>query len=191
MPSFSISCNNTLYTSNTAKECRLPSLVPDCTIFPEFVIPSHPIPSFNGPSHTPQFPSDLRSHSSSLYPSETIELTYIPTYSFYIHTVQPMADPRTGAARKSSSASSSAAEFAQSPQQQQGNSKVPIPRLRPSATRDDGSGGSTGASGGDRHRVPHACEPCRQRKTKVRAEKPYFIPSPQRTISLFSFKIKT
>ncbi|RPB09768.1 hypothetical protein P167DRAFT_538282 [Morchella conica CCBAS932] len=82
-----------------------------------------------------------------------------------------MADPRTGAARKSSSASSSAAEFAQSPQQQ-GNSKVPIPRLRPSATRDDGSGGSTGASGGDRHRVPHACEPCRQRKTKCSGERP-------------------
>lgn len=77
----SISCNNTPYTSSTSKECRLPSLIPDCTIFPEFVIPSHPIPSFNGPSHTPQFLSDLRSHSLSLYPSETIELTYIPTHS--------------------------------------------------------------------------------------------------------------
>lgn len=85
-----------------------------------------------------------------------------------------MVDPRAGssasAARKSSSASSSA-EFTQSPQQPL---KVPIPRLRrPSATGDDGSGGSAGGSGGDKHRVSHACEPCRQRKTKVCADNPF------------------
>ncbi|KAL7268301.1 hypothetical protein RUND412_009080 [Rhizina undulata] len=56
------------------------------------------------------------------------------------------------------------------PQQQPGQAllsqglKVAIPRLRrPSGTGDDG----TGSVSGDKHRVSHACEPCRQRKTKA------------------------
>lgn len=44
--------------------------------------------------------------------------------------------------------------------------KLPISRLlQPSG--DDGSG-SPARNIGDKHRVSHACEPCRSRKTKVR-----------------------
>jgi hypothetical protein len=47
--------------------------------------------------------------------------------------------------------------------------KVPIPRLRrASKPRNEVPGGSSGGSLADsKHRVSHACEPCRQRKTKV------------------------
>lgn len=49
--------------------------------------------------------------------------------------------------------------------------KVPIPRLPP---KHEGSvrlgfGKETGAGKDTKNRVSHACEPCRQRKTKVRA----------------------
>lgn len=48
-------------------------------------------------------------------------------------------------------------------------SKVAIPRLR----RDSDVGsGVTSLKGGDKHRVSHACEPCRHRKTKCSGERP-------------------
>ena len=43
--------------------------------------------------------------------------------------------------------------------------KVPIPRLKQSSKSGEES---AGLSAGDKQRVSHACEPCRQRKTKVR-----------------------
>lgn len=78
--------------------------------------------------------------------------------------------PSTGAARGMSSSSSelTVKAFPQRP-------RVAIPRLPLSG--DDGSGSPAG--GGDKHRVSHACEPCRQRKTKVRAKtlpRPEFFP---------------
>lgn len=42
-----------------------------------------------------------------------------------------------------------------------------IPRLHRASGGDDDSVGSD-----SKHRVSHACEPCRQRKTKVRARPP-------------------
>lgn len=56
----------------------------------------------------------------------------------------------------------------QSPPQRAG--KVPIPRLR----RDiDGPSGTTASQSSDsKHRVSHACESCRQRKTKCSGERP-------------------
>lgn len=80
---------------------------------------------------------------------------------------QPMMEshigPSMGAVRGSSSASSSAELIVQSSPQRP---RVAIPRL-PQLSGDDGSGSPAGC--GDKHRVSHACEPCRQRKTKVRA----------------------
>lgn len=45
--------------------------------------------------------------------------------------------------------------------------KVAIPRLKRSLESEDG-----GAAPGGRHRVTHACEPCRHRKTKCSGERP-------------------
>ena len=48
-------------------------------------------------------------------------------------------------------------------------SKIAIPRLR----RDSDIGSGVGSSkGGEKHRVSHACEPCRHRKTKCSGERP-------------------
>ena len=51
---------------------------------------------------------------------------------------------------------------------QQRTPKIAIPRLR------RGSEGASAASSaiGDKHRVNHACEPCRHRKTKCSGERP-------------------
>lgn len=47
--------------------------------------------------------------------------------------------------------------------------KMAIPRLR----RDSDNMSATGSSTmGDKHRVSHACEPCRHRKTKCSGERP-------------------
>jgi Fungal Zn(2)-Cys(6) binuclear cluster domain len=46
--------------------------------------------------------------------------------------------------------------------------KVAIPRLLQKGESPTGSG----AKSGSRHRVMHACEPCRSRKTKCSGEKP-------------------
>ena len=46
--------------------------------------------------------------------------------------------------------------------------KVAIPRLK----RSEGSVGDVGSRTGGRHRVTHACEPCRHRKTKCSGERP-------------------
>ena len=47
--------------------------------------------------------------------------------------------------------------------------KVAIPRLR----RESDSNSATGPSrSGDKHRISHACEPCRNRKTKCSGERP-------------------
>ena len=48
--------------------------------------------------------------------------------------------------------------------------KIAIPRLKNTAETTSNSGRSTG-----RHRVNHACEPCRQRKTKCSGERPVCI----------------
>ena len=48
--------------------------------------------------------------------------------------------------------------------------KVAIPRLR--RDTDDPSGPQSSASPDNKHRVRHACEPCRQRKTKCSGERP-------------------
>jgi len=45
--------------------------------------------------------------------------------------------------------------------------KVPIPRLR-----RESDANSANASGGDKNRVPHACEPCRHKKTKCSGDRP-------------------
>ena len=47
--------------------------------------------------------------------------------------------------------------------------KVAIPRLR----RESDANSTTGPSrSGDKHRISHACEPCRNRKTKCSGERP-------------------
>ncbi|KAA8910030.1 hypothetical protein FN846DRAFT_940314, partial [Sphaerosporella brunnea] len=54
-------------------------------------------------------------------------------------------------------------------------SKVAIPRLQSASnkSRDDGYADlSIGSPVDGKHRVSHACEPCRQRKTKCSGERP-------------------
>lgn len=54
-------------------------------------------------------------------------------------------------------------------EQQRQGAKMAIPRLR----RDSDNMSATGSSVvGDKHRVSHACEPCRHRKTKCSGERP-------------------
>ena len=53
--------------------------------------------------------------------------------------------------------------------QSQNPSKVAIPRLRRNSEDRSSSKGSAVA---DKNRVSHACEPCRQRKTKCSGERP-------------------
>ena len=54
-------------------------------------------------------------------------------------------------------------------EEQRQGSKVAIPRLR----RDsDGTSVAGSSTLGDKHRVSHACEPCRHRKTKCSGERP-------------------
>lgn len=54
-------------------------------------------------------------------------------------------------------------------EQQRQGAKMAIPRLR----RDSDNVSATGSSTvGDKHRVSHACEPCRHRKTKCSGERP-------------------
>lgn len=48
------------------------------------------------------------------------------------------------------------------------NAKIAIPRLR----RDSDVTSAVSSKGGDKHRVSHACEPCRHRKTKCSGERP-------------------
>lgn len=48
--------------------------------------------------------------------------------------------------------------------------KVPIPRMRSEAEAGSVAAGSR--EGGDKHRISHACEPCRSRKTKCSGERP-------------------
>ncbi|KAL9600563.1 MAG: hypothetical protein Q9219_003109 [cf. Caloplaca sp. 3 TL-2023] len=56
------------------------------------------------------------------------------------------------------------------PTSSNGGAKVPIPRLRRAT---DGSSRSKPSTSFDsKHRVTHACEPCRQRKTKCSGERP-------------------
>lgn len=55
------------------------------------------------------------------------------------------------------------------PSPQPRGAKIAIPRLR----RYSGNATTAVASfSGDKHRVSHACEPCRQRKTKCSGERP-------------------
>ena len=54
-------------------------------------------------------------------------------------------------------------------EEQRQGSKVAIPRLRPDSDSISAAGSSTL---GDKHRVSHACEPCRHRKTKCSGERP-------------------
>ena len=51
--------------------------------------------------------------------------------------------------------------------QQQRSAKIAIPRL----PREEGTS-ITGSPVGEKHRVTHACEPCRHRKTKCSGERP-------------------
>lgn len=53
--------------------------------------------------------------------------------------------------------------------QSQNPAKVAIPRLRRNSEDQSLSKGSVSA---DKNRVSHACEPCRQRKTKCSGERP-------------------
>lgn len=53
--------------------------------------------------------------------------------------------------------------------QSQNPPKVAIPRLRRNSENQSHSKGSPAA---DKNRVAHACEPCRQRKTKCSGERP-------------------
>ncbi len=53
--------------------------------------------------------------------------------------------------------------------QSQNPSKVAIPRLRPNSEDQSLYKGSAAT---DKNRVAHACEPCRQRKTKCSGERP-------------------
>ena len=59
--------------------------------------------------------------------------------------------------------------FHQDSTQSQNTSKVAIPRLN--RNRDEQSP-SLGPVAADKNRVTHACEPCRQRKTKCSGERP-------------------
>ena len=53
--------------------------------------------------------------------------------------------------------------------QSQNPHKVAIPRLR---RKSEDQSLSKGTPAGDKNRVAHACEPCRQRKTKCSGERP-------------------
>ena len=57
----------------------------------------------------------------------------------------------------------------QGSKQSQNPTKVAIPRLRPNSEDQSVSKGSAAM---DKNRVAHACEPCRQRKTKCSGERP-------------------
>ncbi len=57
----------------------------------------------------------------------------------------------------------------QSSAQSQNPPKVAIPRLR---RNSDDQSTSKGSPAADKNRVAHACEPCRQRKTKCSGERP-------------------
>lgn len=52
---------------------------------------------------------------------------------------------------------------------QQHVAKIAIPRLRRGS---DGASAVGSSTVGDKHRVSHACEPCRHRKTKCSGERP-------------------
>ena len=53
-------------------------------------------------------------------------------------------------------------------EQQRQGAKMAIPRLR----RDSDGVSAAGSSVADKHRVSHACEPCRHRKTKCSGDQP-------------------
>ncbi|KIW73231.1 hypothetical protein PV04_01365 [Phialophora macrospora] len=99
-------------------------------------------------THTPT--PDLSHRQSS---SSTSQTAYSPAQTPIFRVPQsPLAAPRSGGG----------GETSQKP------AKVAIPRLKRSI---DASSEDAARSGG-RHRVNHACEPCRHRKTKCSGERP-------------------
>lgn len=107
-------------------------------------------------THIDRVAQDSNSQTPTAPSVESPHLTQHPLHSFPIpsHSNQP------GKFRVPESPRSAAGEHAAK------SAKVAIPRLR-----RDSEGYSSTKSGG-RHRVTHACEPCRQRKTKCSGDRP-------------------
>lgn len=102
--------------------------------------------------------SDLPSDTpSSARPSATPRTPFTPSAPSpaqpYFRTPGPPVSPATGPMSGSEPSSKAA--------------KVAIPRLKRSLEGVDGN-----TKSGGRHRVTHACEPCRNRKTKCSGERP-------------------
>ncbi|KIW44940.1 uncharacterized protein PV06_03374 [Exophiala oligosperma] len=95
----------------------------------------------------------------------------IPTRS--IESANPPAPPSSTSQTPSTTAQAGSFRVPQSPRSAAGESstnagKVAIPRLK----RSIDAVGEEGNRQGGRHRVNHACEPCRHRKTKCSGERP-------------------
>ncbi|KIW15354.1 hypothetical protein PV08_05400 [Exophiala spinifera] len=106
-------------------------------------------------------PDRPRSSSRSQIPARSIESTNTP------------APPSTTAQIPGTTVQTSSFRVPQSPKSAIGESstnsgKVAIPRLK----RSIDAVGDEGNRSGGRHRVNHACEPCRHRKTKCSGERP-------------------
>lgn len=103
-----------------------------------------------------RFAQDSHPQTPTIPSVESPQLTQPPNHSFSVptHSNQP------GKFRIPESPRSAAGEHAPK------SAKVAIPRLR----RD--SEGYNSTKSGGRHRVTHACEPCRQRKTKCSGDRP-------------------
>ena len=93
----------------------------------------------------------VQSVESPDYPQSSVTFAQSP-HSSTASNLRPPESPRTSVSE------SRAAKTA----------KVAIPRLKRSS---EGAGEGSTRSGG-RHRVNHACEPCRHRKTKCSGERP-------------------
>lgn len=114
-------------------------------------------------------PINLRDESSKS--STPVERTDTPS------SAQPLHTPRTPFTPTTQSQSPAQPYFRVPASPQQSNmpatetsskaAKVAIPRLKRTLESEEGA-----AKLGGRHRVTHACEPCRHRKTKCSGERP-------------------
>lgn len=112
----------------------------------------------------------VQGHSSRSRPS-----SQAPVPSIEHPDLAQRQSPSTASQSQTSYSPSRLPQFAipQSPRSLPGEpsqkaAKVAIPRLK----RSSETGGEDASRSGGRHRVNHACEPCRHRKTKCSGERP-------------------
>lgn len=153
-----------------------PPRPPPPTPAPHSQLLAEEIPGYSGSSHSRSLslreessrstsslpPNDNNIDGPSAQPSATPQTPFTPKFSppspgtaqGQPHFRVP-ASPRNSISTMSSTEPSSKA------------AKVAIPRLKRSLDAQEGS-----SKPGGRHRVTHACEPCRHRKTKCSGERP-------------------